>query len=62
MNNDLHTSWRLFFKTVSTSWFVFGIITVPIEMWRPGFVTYLIPAWFIFFVAGVAGIASLNKK
>ncbi len=52
---------QFFFRCVAWSWFVFGIISVVIELFRPSFVGHLIPIWVIFVVAGVSGAYSIKK-
>ncbi len=54
-------SGKYFFECVAWSWFVFGVVSVGFELWRPSFVDYLIPVWMIFVIAGVTGLISIKK-
>ena len=53
---------HIFFVTMAWSWFVFGVFSVCVELWRPAFVDYLLPIWIPFVVTFVSGILSFNKK
>lgn len=52
----INDSVKTFFRVAAWSWFVFGVVGILLELWRPGFVDYLIPVWIIFSVAAVAAL------
>lgn len=53
---------QFFFRCVSFSWFVFALISIAIEFFRPSYVDYLIPLWFILLIAAVSGMISVIHK
>ncbi len=55
----INDSVKTFFRASAWSWFVFGVLSILLELWRPGFVSYLIPVWAIFSVAALAALFSI---
>ncbi|OGH67628.1 MAG: hypothetical protein A3C15_01405 [Candidatus Magasanikbacteria bacterium RIFCSPHIGHO2_02_FULL_50_9b] len=52
----------LFFRTMAWSWFLFALVSVVIEFFRPSFVDSLIPLWLILLVAALSGMISVIDK
>jgi hypothetical protein len=54
----INDSTKTFLRASVWSWFVFGALSVALELWRPGFVSYLIPVSAIFSVSALAALFS----
>jgi hypothetical protein len=52
----------LFFRTMAWSWFLFALLGITIEFFRPSFVDYLIPLWLILLIAALSGMISVIDK
>lgn len=50
---------KLFLKYAAWSWLVLGVLGTVVELWRPGFVDYLLPIWVPFSLAAVLGLLAL---